>query len=545
LPATKNINPIMKKLSTIVALLACGCSLVQAQSITRLIADSTSKRAAYPGRFTTVGNKIMFTGRHETNTNSWALYKTDGTDAGTVMVSSLSDHAVPPVNFIALGNLLLFQNYNNSGNEPWVSDGTDAGTKMLKDMRPGSTGAGFEPVGALGGFIYFMASPAGVSGLWKTDGTENGTTEVKPATMKYNSITFNNKLYFWGTVSNLFGLYSIDASSNVQLVKALKSANNFGAPIAIASDKFYFAFDDSAAGIEPWVSDGTTTGTFMLKDIMAGSGNSLDMGGSGAFSSMAILNDKLYFNPANGSGRALWTSDGTSNGTTLVTSTIGTNPQIFCVANNTLFYQKENPSRIGISNGTEAGTKLLLPESNTDGISTFGNFISFNNKVVFGGTMVGKEDAGMEPWISDGTPEGTFILRDINPTPYAASFDPQGTDLDYAVLGGKLYVSCNDGASSKVWVIETGGPSSGLLSARANQYAISSAYPNPAQRNITIASSLTDATLTVIDVTGKNIITAAFNKELQLSVHEWTPGVYYYTLIDRSGRSGTGKLVIE
>lgn len=529
----------MKKFITLLAVLASSNLAIQAQSINRLIADSTSTRAAYPVNFTKVGNKIMFAAKHETNTNSYALYQTDGTDAGTVMVSSLSDYSVAPSSFIALGNLLFFQNYSNGKNEPWVSDGTDVGTKSIKDWKPELASSGFNPIRVLGGFLYFHASPAGVQGLWKTDGTAAGTTEVKSNTTSYNSIVFNNKIYFWGSSNNLFGLYSVDASANVQLVKQLKSSNNYGAQIAVASSKFYFAFNDSIAGVEPWVSDGTTSGTFMLKDIMVGSGSSMDMGGSSSYSTLAILNDKLYFNPANGSGRAIWTSDGTTSGTVMVTSTAGTNPQSFGVANNTLFFVKDNPSRIGVSNGTESGTRMLSPTSNTNGLNTFGRFLSYNNKVIFGGVMIGREDIGPEPWISDGADEGTFMIKDINPKPYATSLNSSITAWDYAELNGKLYLSCNDGVDSKVWVIDFGGSGTGLVNLSDNTSSVVKSYPNPVVSQLTVDLN-EPFTYRVFDVTGKCVCNG--KSSVSINVEALESGMYWLSIQTESGKRYQSKI---
>jgi ELWxxDGT repeat protein len=85
------------------------------------------------------------------------------------------------------GGILYFTaNDRISGYEPWRSDGTSAGTMMLKDVWPGSSGSkpaiggyrtGFSE--AFPGRVFFRAADA-VSGyeLWQSDGTPETTVRT-------------------------------------------------------------------------------------------------------------------------------------------------------------------------------------------------------------------------------------------------------------------------------------------------------------------------------------------------------------------------------
>jgi ELWxxDGT repeat protein len=111
------------------------------------------------------------------------LWQSDGTEAGTVQVTSLSDGPNPyPGGMVNLNNLLIFTAQTpTSGWELWRTDGTGGGTFILKDIVSG-------PQSAFGGTYYnsqralantlFFSPDDGIHGseLWTSDGTPSGTT---------------------------------------------------------------------------------------------------------------------------------------------------------------------------------------------------------------------------------------------------------------------------------------------------------------------------------------------------------------------------------
>jgi ELWxxDGT repeat protein len=79
------------------------------------------------------------------------------------------------------GGLFYFSAYDaESGMELWKTDGTAAGTVLVKDVFPGAD-YGSYPMGltAAGGKLFFTASDAEGSRLWQTDGSAAGTTPVE------------------------------------------------------------------------------------------------------------------------------------------------------------------------------------------------------------------------------------------------------------------------------------------------------------------------------------------------------------------------------
>jgi ELWxxDGT repeat protein len=70
-----------------------------------------------------------------------------------------------------------------SGPELWKTDGTDSGTIRVKDIRAGRNGSIPRDLTTVGSSLYFTANN-GTTGreLWETDGTQGGTflIDIRP-----------------------------------------------------------------------------------------------------------------------------------------------------------------------------------------------------------------------------------------------------------------------------------------------------------------------------------------------------------------------------
>src|SRR5262249_32548119 len=135
---------------------------------------------------TVVGDLLFF--RATDGVTGGELWRSDGTTPRTFLVKDIRPrpHFRYPQRLTALGALLFFPAHARSTRPGlWRSDGTEAGTVMVKDITPGSSygyGPGSRPydLTAVGGTLFFTADD-GVHGheLWKSDGTEAGTSLVK------------------------------------------------------------------------------------------------------------------------------------------------------------------------------------------------------------------------------------------------------------------------------------------------------------------------------------------------------------------------------
>jgi ELWxxDGT repeat protein len=223
-----------------------------------------------------VGNVAFFAAGY---TSTRKLGVTDGTPAGTVELRSWSfnnDAREVPAVLTEVGNELLFAMRGNGlGRELWKSDGTAAGTVMVKNIRPGQSGAGINGGVAVGNKLYFDAHD-GSSGfeLWQSDGTATGTTRV------------------------------------ADIVPG--SGSSRPADFAAVGSTIYFTADDGVSGRELWKSDGTAVGTVQVADIASGPA-------SPGLDQPVALGGRLYFTADDGAnGRELWGSDGTAAGTAMV-----------------------------------------------------------------------------------------------------------------------------------------------------------------------------------------------------------------------------------
>ena len=149
---------------------------------TALVKDINSSGSSDPGQFTALGNgEALFSALDGTH---YALWVTDGTTAGTSMVYSSSGTWRNEIT--ALGNgKALFSTSNTYGIELFVTDGTTAGTSLVKDINPSgpySTGNSYPAhITVIGNGKAVFEASNGTYGreLWVTDGTAAGTSLVK------------------------------------------------------------------------------------------------------------------------------------------------------------------------------------------------------------------------------------------------------------------------------------------------------------------------------------------------------------------------------
>lgn len=294
-----------------------------------------------------------------------------------------------PSHFCRMGKFTYFiADDGLHGYELWATDGTEEGTALIKDIAPGQTdgcryGSTIDhkitDIQTLGKHIYFFAFD-GEHGfeLWQSDGTANGTNMLKD-------------------------IYAGPMSSCVDPV-LVKMGNNL-----------YFAAHDGTGmhGTELWRTDGTDTGTVLVKDLNPGIKD-------GSPSLFYVDSTALYFVANDGvSGYGLWKSDGTEAGTIYLKNVAPKPadgyPLPYAKCNGEIYYPGytfENGVEIWKTNGTPGGT-VLVKDIRPGMESSDPRFLAtYNNHVVFAAST---DSVGFELWQTDGTPNGTGLIKDIYP----------------------------------------------------------------------------------------------------------------------------------
>ncbi|MCB0335194.1 MAG: hypothetical protein KDD62_02780 [Bdellovibrionales bacterium] len=255
------------------------------------------------------------------------LYKTDGTDAGTVLLKRFdmgsSSFFNPSILTPYKGRYYFWARDVGTGFEVFVTDLTPAGTKIFKDINPGSGNASPASFYVHDDLLFFKATGSGGDEMYRSDGTEVGTelidlTPGSSGSSPSGFAAFNGQLFFTAKdpTTHAYALFKIQAPytvSELELVKVFDPASTsfVGGPQVLAGNMYFYAPTPSA-GSELWVSDGTVAGTKMLKDINPGTNSS-------SITSFQEVAGLVYFKADDGvHGDELWRTDGTTAGTVLV-----------------------------------------------------------------------------------------------------------------------------------------------------------------------------------------------------------------------------------
>lgn len=415
-----------------------------------------------------------------------SIWVTEGTAATTTQLSTTI--RFEDVGWPLSGKLIFRGKTASTGSELYITDGTAAGTALVKDIYTGTPGSSPADFVLHNGFIYFSAETmAQGRELWRTDGTNAGTTLVKDifagagsSNEEYNYNIFSNGsllLFAANTAAEGLELWKSDGTNaGTVLLKNINAGTDSSSPdyFQLVNNTILFSAKDAVHGDELWKTDGTAAGTVLLKDINPGPASSTSFELFPGFSfpvfkGFHIFNNKVYFTATGGiSFGEMWTSDGTAANTTLLkdilpmasfsnislTNAVNLpNKFIFSVADDGAML-----AELWQSDGTPAGTTLFksfsaatsdypfillnyLYDPNT---GNFSNPLFQGNKFFFTATT---DAEGKELWISDGTLPNTRIVKDIRPGAADAFIFPS-----YGFTDTVLYFSADDGIKgNELW----------------------------------------------------------------------------------------------
>ena len=231
-----------------------------------------------------------------------------------------------PSGFVRLGaRVLFFADDREHGRELWSTDGTAEGTQLVVDLIPGSAGLSLQGYGmaeltAVGPSVLFAVREGPFGGsLYLSDGTAAGTRRILDE--RVFRLTSTGRRVFFTTSSALWVSDGTDAGTRMIITFAQligeEDPTRFDSPqslVPYGDDVVFSTPGESQWGVELWLSDGTATGTRLIRDIQPGTGSGLSRFSD--ISQIVEWNGLLYFAADDGvSGMELWRSDGTEAGT--------------------------------------------------------------------------------------------------------------------------------------------------------------------------------------------------------------------------------------
>jgi len=217
-----------------------------------------------PSSFKTVGSTLFF--KADDGSVGGELWKSDGTSDGTILVKDIysgsSSGGPNPVGGAVIGSTLYFgvdDGVSSNSFVLWKSDGTSDGTTLVKNVYFGDAVLN-------GSTIYFSGSDSSFGQeLWKSDGTTDGTVIVKDILSGSSGsspgefVLKSSALYFQAYTDDYGNeLWKSDGTeSSTVLVKDIYIGSNDSSPqnFATLNDYLIFTAEDETYGEEPWVLD--------------------------------------------------------------------------------------------------------------------------------------------------------------------------------------------------------------------------------------------------------------------------------------------------
>jgi ELWxxDGT repeat protein len=416
---------------------------------------------------------IVYFQTPDVSTDTQSLVKYDPVTDQTTLLAGHQPYSLSDGYFVDAGRLYFSPNDSRTGYEPWTSDGTVAGTYLIKDLNPQVTDGDSAPdwLTAFDGRVAFAAND-GLSGreLWISDGTTASTTLVadlmpgQPGSTPEHPFVGNGALYFFAQdkATSASALMRLAAGSSTPQVLAPLSPELYlrpppspyfsspctGAQSATVGNKTFFAANDGR-GLNLWVTDGTSAGTHIVPETTTG--------GSGVPCGFTVFGNRVFFTQVDTVGVGLWATDGTDAGTVRIGDIARgifsgpTQAGLTLLGNQLYFlsYDAAHGNRLWKTDGTPAGTALAVdfsPGAITGYMAVHG---VLNGKLLVEAAVavVGSATADYHLWVSDGTQAGSTQLGVV--------FRPSALPTDdFVISGDKAYFASEDGTGFEPWVTD-------------------------------------------------------------------------------------------
>lgn len=418
------------------------------------------------------GRLFLVANDSATDTDNSEIWVSDGTEAGTVKVREINQDTLypsaAPTDLTAYDGQLLFVASGGSNNrELYRSDGTEAGTQIVKDIYPGNNASQARNLNHFDDRVYFLARqpkvPAntGIStDIWRTDGTETGTVKavnlgdlgIREETVQHLTAAAGRLYFQAGTEASGVELWTSDGSTAQRVADINPTGDSFpsessGRPADRGAEPLpdtvgvglgctlLFVANDGVNGRELWATQGTAESTRLVRNIAPADADA-------NIRELTYSGGKVYFTADDGSGRQLWVTDGTESGTLKLTdftaSTQALQQPRFLIDFKSRLYFSAFEATTGVepwvSDGTVDGTRLFR-DVNPGGANSVPREMGVANNLLL--LNMNRPSDGPEPWSTDGTESGTRLVADVLPGGYPAGSSP----ANFAGIGDTLYFS--------------------------------------------------------------------------------------------------------
>lgn len=591
----------IRSVLTILFVVSCFYQSSFAQTYIQLVKDiRVGYKGSTPHKITPVGEVAYFVAEELGYPSSFGIWKTNGIEAGTQLVVDLDNPDIS-FNYGELTNFngeLVFRAASTEkyvGQELWITDNSLDGISLVKDIFVGDDSGWPNQITVYGNILLFFASSTNSEGertgqeLWRSDGTNVGTVMVKnirPGTEPgvgvdgYSSSAILNGIYYFaarGPVQNYWtGADSLEAAGlelwhsdgtregtnpliDLTPTHTIPYGYDWSRPHNLTNFKngIIFSAYGTDKGNELWWTDGTYDGTTILKDIFPNDGSGTPCGNSSISSfpgEFVATPNYIYFFACDGThGRELWVTNGSEVGTKMI-SDFTPGPEGTIITEATAFHDmlffvyddgdENHGNELWRTDGTVEGT-ILVKDIGT-GVDVFesannsnpAELTVVNNLLYF---SAWSPDYGRELWVTDSTRHGTRLVEEMYPGDYWGG-DPQHLAYFDSTL---FFCATSDNfvpglpyTGYELWKI--GYSATSIDSESKNiDFRLNQNYPNPFNPSTTITYSISEqanVSLKIFDVLGEEVKVLLNERkpkgsyQIEFDASTLPSGIYFYRL---------------